>query len=280
MRAAVGNTVSLVSDPFGFGDQEIDDVEVTVTRANGEELVEPASSVTDAMAVRVLLTAADHLDLLDELTVTIAATVDGADALQTHVVDVVGSHWVPVAQVRAEPRMDDLTKYPDELVVAVRDAWETKIEAWCRRHFTPGYVVERHVAGPGCSVALSTQDITSVRYVSVDGVSVDVGDVEVSPSSVLTLPTQPDRRATVEVHVEAGSTRPPPQLVLEVRRAIRRDLLARSAQTPNDVIRETSPEGGVTIQYSTPDPERGRYTGILTLDPIIHDLRRDALGFA
>jgi hypothetical protein len=292
MRAAVGSTVTLISDPFGPiipGATELDpptghpeNPTVTVTRLDGTELTEPSATV-DGATVRVLLTAEDHLDVLDRLAVRITAEVNGAESVQLHQVDVVGSHWVTVEALRGEPDLGDRTRYRDELLAAVRDEWEAHLEELCNVAMVPQASLLRLRGSGSCELAVDLHEVTAVRSVTVDGEPVDLDDETVGVVGASTIRWDGGvfpRRAVVDLIVEHGLDRPPGKLVRELRKVVRRDVLARSARTPNDAIRETSPEGGVTIQYSTPDPSAGRWTGVLSLDPVIAEYRRAELGFA
>lgn len=292
MRAAVGSTITFISDPFGPvipGATELDpptgqpeNPTVTVTRLDGTELDEPSASV-DGATVRVLLTADDHLDVLDRLAVRIAAEVNGAESVQLHQVDVVGSHWVTVEALRGEPDLADRSRYPDQLLAAVRDEWEAHLEELCNVAMVPQASLVRTRGSGRCELAVDLHEVTAVRMVTVDGEPVDLDEdtVEVVGESTVRRATGVfPHRAVIELIVEHGLPRPPGKLVRELRKVVRRDVLARSARTPNDAIRETSPDGGVTIQYSTPDPSAGRWTGVLSLDPVIDEYRRAELGFA
>lgn len=297
MRAARGSTVTLTTDPF-------DGLPVTpaatVTRADGTELEDPVCAVVDH-TVTVKLTAADHLNLLDELTVAITAEVDDDPVTIVETVDVIGSHWVTLAALRREPSLDNRDRYPNELLREVRDEWEAHIEELCNLRMTPGYSVEHHrIRGYGShgaglidaghpaalnwgrsAVHLDAQEPTALRLVLVNGEAVDLDDVTLGRDGVVELVSDVfPHNARVEIHVEHGLTRPPAKMVREVRKAVRREVMQRLAQTPNDAIRETSPDTGVTIQYSTPNPEQGRWTGIMSLDAAIAEYKRHEMGFA
>jgi hypothetical protein len=270
VRAAKGSTITIRSDPF---DGAPTPPTATVTRADGSELTAPAVDV-DGNQVTVVLTAVEHLDRLDQLTVEITADVDGAPQTQVVEVDVIGSHWVTLGALRTEPQLTNAAQFSDDLLREVRDEWESHIEHLCNLRMTPGYGVERVTGTGATSLMLATEEVTAIRAVAVDGEIVDVADCTLGPHGTLTRLAGFGRGLTVEVHLEHGLRRPPPKLVREVRKAVTRELLARGAHAPTDAIRETSPEGGVTIQYSTPDPSAGRWTGILSLDPVITEYRR------
>lgn len=271
MRAAKGSTIRVLSDPFVVPHAAAPaTLTAAVWRADGTALAAPVVSEVDGSAL-VTLTAADHLDMLDRLTVQIAATVDALPVTQVVEVDVVGSHWVTVASLRAEPKLSDEVRYPDHLVAQMRDEWEEYVEDQCNRRFVPGYDVDRTTSRGSGRFRLDVDRLRSVRTVIVDGtpaaftVSGDVVDVTGAGGS------------SVEIHYEHGPDRPPAKLVREVRKAISRELTRRGAETPNDVISETSADGGPTIRYSTPDPSAQRWTGIMSLDPVISQYHRSVV---
>lgn len=226
--------------------------------------------------VLVPLTAATHLDELDQLTVTITS----GDEVQVIDVDVIGSNWVSVASLRKEPKLGDVTAFPDALLREVRDEWESWIEELCNLRMTPGYSVEYHTGRDDKYVVLDAYEVSAIRSVLIAGVEVDPSTYTLTRIGTVTYTGTLRWGETVEVHFEHGLTRPPGKLVREVRKAIARELLRRGAQTPNDVISETSTQGGPVIRYSTPDPRAGRWTGIMSLDPIITELRRHDIGVA
>lgn len=277
MRVPKGSTITITTEPF---DGAPTDPEVTVSRADGTVLSPAPTGAVDHWSVQVPLTAADHLDELDTLTVTVTATVGDATEVQVLEVDVVGSHWVTLGALRGERNLDDEARYPTATLRAVRDEWEDWIEDVCNRRFTPGYGIDRRRIGSTDRFVLPSPDVTTLRAVLVDGVAADLDDFTLGPGGTVVYRSLFNADTTIEVHYEHGQTRPPAKLVREVRKAIARELTRRNANTPNDAISETSPEGGPTIRYSTPDPDRGRYTGILSLDPVIHELRYTEPGFA
>lgn len=271
MRVAKGSTVTITSEPF---DAAPDTPTCTVVRADGTEITPAPECTAEDDMVLVPLTAATHLDELDQLTVTITS----GNEVQVIEVDVIGSNWVSIASLRKEPKLGDVTAFPDALLREVRDEWESWIEELCNLRMTPGYGVEKHWGRRRRWLSLDANEVTAIRSVTVDDVAV-TGAI-LGPDDRVEYAPGFGATNRVEVHFEHGLTRPPGKLVREVRKAIARELLRRGAQTPNDVISETSTQGGPVIRYSTPDPRAGRWTGIMSLDPIITELRRDDIGVA
>lgn len=276
MRAALGSTITILSDRFESAPTAS---AVTVTRADGTVLAAPTATAA-GVYLSIPLTAATHLNQLDRLTVAITATVDGLPATQVVEVDVVGSHWVSVGALRGEPDLADAARYPAALLAAVRDEWEEHVEDLCNVRFTPGYEIT-YCTGNGRDVLhLPIFEPLTVRAVTIDGTAATPADFTLTRDGALTYTTGTFTAGVpVEVHLEAGMTRPPAKLVREVLKAMRRELLARGSKSPWDAISESF-DGSATVRYATPNPDLGRFTGILTMDPVIAEHRRHHFGIA
>lgn len=272
MRASVGTDLAIHFEASG----DITAHTVTVERADRTPLSSPATSTVDEH-LEVILSAADHLDTIDRLTVTISCTT--ADGVEGDVisVDVVGASWISLGQLRKEPTLNDLAKYSDQLLIEVRDEWESWIEELCRVRFSPGLEIEFIDSYGDQALELTTWRPRSTLRVLQDGVPIDITDAKVTRHGQLIHPTRWPQ-GELEVHIIAGEDFPPAKLVRELKKAVRREIMQRAARVPTDAISETSPDGGVTVRFSTPDPSRGRYTGILSLDPVIEELRRPRFG--
>lgn len=273
MRAPKGSTITVVTDPF---DGAPENPTVVVAREDGTVLAAPTATV-EHHSVGVTLTAADHLDELDELTVTVTADTPGGVEVQDFTVDVIGSHWLTLGALRREPKLSDTAKVPDWLLRDYRDAIESYVEDLCNVAMIPSYGAERH-RGRGQRLTLDANEVTALRAVVIDGTAATLSDFTLGAYDTVEGPF--GTGTEVVVRFEHGLRRPPAKLRTEVLKAIRAELLRRGAETPTDKIRETSPEGGVTIQYATPDPSAMRWTGMLTLDPVITEYRRAEVGVA
>jgi hypothetical protein len=279
VRVPVGSSVSVLTDPFDAVPASATAVAVD---AAGVELDPAPVCEVEGAAVAVALTAATHTAELDRLAVTVTAEVDGLPQVQVLDVQVVGSHYVTVAGLRTEPDLERTDRYSDELIAQFRDEWCDHLEELIGYRMVPGLDVVR-LTGRGGNVReyLPVHYLRRVRRVLADGELLAAGtDYRVDLRAGLLSDHYTDRGVELEVHVEAGLDRPPAKLVRELRKVVRRDLLARGARGPSDAISETSPEGGPTIRYSTPDPRAGRWTGVLSLDPVITSLRLPRLGIA
>lgn len=279
MRVARGSTATIVTDPF---DGLPSSVSVTCTDALGNELTPAPVATVVGNAVSIVLTAAVHTAELDRLELEVSATVDSVPAVQALEVEVIGSQWLTLGALRAEPDLADSTRFGDRLLTDVRDEWCSHVEALCNLRMVPGYDVEHHRGRGLTYLVVGANEPTSVRAVYIDGELVDSSRVELDQATgflELSSGSFP-RGAAVEVHLENGLAHPPARLVRELKKVVRAEVLQRGAKAPTNAIAESSPEGGVMIRYSTPDPSAGRWTGFLSLDPVIAEYRRPAMGIA
>jgi hypothetical protein len=238
----------------------------SASRADGTALPNPAVTVSGKLA-SLTLTAADHTNLLDHLAVTVTASVDGVPAASTVGVDVVGSDLVTLGVLRQEMGLSDSGRFPDWLLADYRDGYAEYVEQICGRAFTPRYSVVHTVGRGARSLTLPHVDVTAVRSATIDGETVDLSTVTILAGCMLARSGKWPAGDPVEVHIEHGMASPPARLVREVVRAIRRDLLARGAQAPSDMLWETV--DGNTVRYSTPDGRAGRPTGVMALDAVL-----------
>jgi len=279
MRVARGSTVDVLTDPFNAAPTGTPTA--VCTTADGQELSPAPVCTVVGSSVSIRLLAASHTDELDRLLVSVDAVVDSLPATAEVEVEVIGSLIVTRGALRAEPGMTDLTRFPDQLLDEVIDEWSEHVEDLCNVRFTPGYDIEHH-RGTGLGFLLLEHNAPRViRAVWIDGELVAGTRYTLDPSAgFLELEGTFPRGAAVEVHLESGLDRPPPKLSRELKKVCRSEVFSRGAQAPSNAISETSPDGGVSIRYSTPDPAAGRWTGYLTLDPLITELRRPAMAIA
>lgn len=279
MRVQLGAATVVVTDPF---DSTPTSVSATATRASTGAAISPApttSVVGDR--VRVTLSAADHTNVIDDLTVKVSATVDSLATHQTFTVEVVGSHYVTLGALRDEPQLGDSNRYPDSLLADIRDEVEGYVEEAANVAFVPRYGSELHTGDGSTTLVLRTNRVRSITSVTVDGESQPLVDFDLLNGDVLYRKsglayTWAD---PVVVKFTHGHDRPPAKLVREVRKAIRTEALNRGAQAPADRIWEQTADGN-TVRFSTADFAAGRFTGQLSLDAAIHAYGSARLGFA
>lgn len=279
MRVQQGTATVVVTDPF---DAAPTSVTATATRASTGATISPAPSTSVVgNRVKVTLTAADHTNTLDDLLVVVAATVNSLATHQTFSVEVVGSHYVTLGALRDEPQLSDSSRYPDTLLAEVRDEVEGYVEESANVAFVPRYGSELHTGDGSTTLVLRHNKVRSVTSVTIDGVAQAASDFELLDGDVLHRKsglayTWAD---PVIVKVTHGYDRPPAQLVRQVRKAIRSELLARGSQAPADRLWEQTAEG-LTVRFSTSDFAAGRFTGQQGLDAAIHAYGFARLGFA
>lgn len=279
MRVQKGTGVIVVTEPF---DAVPSSVSATLTRASTGAAISPAPTTTvSGQRVKVTLTATDHTNNLDDLTLVVTATVASLSTKQTVLVQVVGSHYCTIGSLREEKQLDDAARYPDALVAEVRDELAEYVEEAASVSFVPRFGTEAHVGDGSDHLVLLTNQVRSISKVTVDGVEQSVSDF------VLLAGDRLWRRSgiafttglPVVVQYEHGYDVAPMKLVREVKKAIRTELLARGAQAPTNMLWEQTAEG-LTVRYSTPDWNAGRYTGTMTLDAAINAYAGPRLGFA
>lgn len=279
MRVVKGTAVAVLTEPF---DSTPSSVSVTAVRASdGTTIGTAPTAAVSGDRVKVTLTAANHTNQLDRLTLTVSATVNSLATKQTILVDVVGGHYCTLGSLREEPRLDDTTRYPDALLAEVRDEITDYVERAASVAFVPMWGKENHIGDGTNLLVLRTNQVREVKSVAIRDVAQSVSDFELLNgdrlhrlSGVAFTTLYP-----VEITFEHGHDAPPTRLVREVKKAVRSELLARGAQAPTNALWEQTADG-LTVRYSTPDWAAGRFTGTLTLDAAIHAYAAAAIGFA
>jgi len=278
MRVQQATSVILLTEPF-------DDIPSSVTATatserTGAALTAPTTTVS-GNRVKVTLTVANHTTNLDNLVITVNATVDSLTEKQVMEVQVVGSHYCTLASLRAEAKLDDVSRFPDWLLAEVRDEVTSYVEEAANVAFVPSFASESHIGDDSNNLVLRTNQARSIVAISVDGVAQSLTNFELLAGDQLHgksgFPFL--NREPVVVKLEHGHDRPPTRLVREIKKAIRSELLSRGAQAPRDLLWEQTADGN-TVRYSTPDWAAGRYTGTMSLDTAIHAYGSVLIGFA
>lgn len=163
-------SVTLV-DSDGSPRAAVGDVDVIVKRADGTELI--ASTSADAGSDTGVFTtplSATETGVLDQLTAT--WTEQGGGSYDT-VVDIVGGYYFSIGEGRrAAPGLQDTQKYPDDLMLKVRQEVEEECERICNRGFVPRF---RRVSLEGNGLdrlMLPNVDVRAVKSLTVDGATV------------------------------------------------------------------------------------------------------------
>jgi hypothetical protein len=276
VRLLVGSDARVRIGPFVDDEETPTDptsVAVTVTNADGDTLTAPA--VTDpapaAGIVEITLTADDHLDQLSTLTVVATGIVDDLTQRASAVVDVVGASYVTIAELRGEPDMGDAVRIPKQLLAAIRDELEARIEEYLGYAMVPRYWAGQATVRPDGLLEVPWPRLRTIRSISIDGVAGDPADCSLprpGGSVVLYGPGVPVG-AVVTLGVEHGDDAPDGRLVRELKGAVRREVLARASRAPRDALSQTA--DGTTTRFSFAGARRP--TGIPSLDTLLNDLQ-------
>gem|GEM_PF-6977588 len=278
MRVQKGTAVTVRTDLF---DDTPSSVTVAAVRASDGTTISPAPSGTVVgKAVDVSLTAGDHLDQIDSLTVTVSATVSSLATIQVFTVDVVGSHYVTLGSLRTEPQLSDAARYPDALVQSFRDEIEEHVETACNVAFVPSFGTESRIGDGTSTIVMRTNKVRSLTALTIDGVSQTLSNFELLDGNILHHKSGTfDHGEPIVVTFEHGYDRPPAKLVREVRQAIRSEMLSRGSQAPNNRLWEQTADG-LTVRYSTADWDARRFTGSTDFDAALNAYRWPDIGFA
>lgn len=285
MRVLRGTGVKILSPPFLGTDGETPTdttgtPTVQITRADGSTLTSPPSVVSEGSGVYSITLTAAHTADLDRLSVVWTGTVSGIVQRHETWVDIVGAHYLTVPQIRAEPGLSDLTRFPLARVLDVRDAVSDLVEDYCGVAFVPRYEREAHVGTGSERLIVRRLHGRTVRAVTVSGATQDATGFTIDDHGVVTWMSGVfTAGAAVVVAYEHGLDAPPESLRREMLAEIRARLLAREVRTPVDAISETSPDG-VTVRFSTPDLSAGRPTGNMRLDAVMNALAHRIPGIA
>ena len=271
MRALVGNDYTIVTPAFTDDDEQETAYDmatpvVTVTRANGTALSAPTAvdPVDSTGVIEIPLTAADHTDELDRLTVTLSGTVNSKTVTRTYIVDVTTAHPFEVAELRAlDPDMANSTKYPRSLVAAKRDELAEGVEDYCDVAFSPSYRIVRLRGNGSSCMTLPLREVTAVRYLTVDGTAATLSDVDLEAYGQITYSGGFTADKIVEVHVECGMDGWPSDLTGAMLPFVREMLLTRTTRGGQTATSETSIDGGIT-RFAVPGT--GRPSGVPALD--------------
>lgn len=287
-RTARATTATVTSPTFVDADGEPadcdDDPTVTATRDDGTALDAPdvASIEGEDGIYSATLTHDGHTNRLDELTLVWVGEVAGHHQEFTQLVEVVGAHYVTLAELRAQKGIEDPAKFPAWKLAELRDEFADNVERICDDAFVRRYQRDELAGGCGHRLALTELKPRTVLAVTVDGVAQDPAEFTfdghhlVWTADTFPAPTTATGPRNVTVVYERGDDAPPAKLRGEALRGIRSDALAWAAEKDGGRGEISSSFEGVTIRFSTPDPARGRPTGVLTLDPVLVELMQRA----
>lgn len=212
---------------------------VSVTDEAGNTLSAPTAVAGDgAGAYYVDLTHGTHTAELDVLTVVATGVVDTLTRRYTQTLEVVGAEWFSITELRAEQGLEDVGTVPTALLREVRDEFCELADEVCGVAFVPRYHRDQLYGDGSCWLPLSKLRPRSLRSVTIDGTAQTVGDFDIDDAGRLvanrSFPTPGDSTRNVVVIYEHGYDRPYGRLRREALKAVRGEVLARSARAVNN----------------------------------------------
>jgi hypothetical protein len=287
MRLVKGSAISIPSPVFVGADGETPTdctgtPTCTVTRDDGTALT--AAVVTAAAGVGYYTAAitSTHTSALDVLSIVWTGTAGGYLQVYRSTVEIVGEHYVSIAELRSVSGLSDVIKFPSAELAEQRDALADTIDDWCQTTFTTRYRREQLRGDGSRHLLLDRWPCTSLRSVTVDGASVSTAEFDLDETGCLVWtedvfdsPTYGDRN--VVVVYEYGQPLPS-DLRREAVRYLRWKCAQLAITAQAQAISETV--DGRTVRYSTPDPAHGRPTGGIDLDAALVRLSHRVPGVA
>lgn len=212
---------------------------------------------------------------LNLLTITWSGVFGGLTQSQTDQVEIVGGIYCTLAELRALPGLSNATTFPDATLLELRREFEDIAERWCGVAFVPRFARETYVA-VNCPILLNRPQARTVLAASSTDSAGAVTTYtttawRVSPvSMILTLDAV---YGDVTVEYEHGLDAPPPQIARASKIYVRNRALQDAKSVGRDVLRQVD-ENGFQIQFSTPDWDAGRPTGLLEVDAALNSVGR------
>lgn len=280
MKFLTGNDMVVTSPAFVEADGETGSATdstptVAVTSAGGQSLTvgTPVAAADDGRYTVTIAAATNP----DRLTVVWTGAVASADQRFTQHVEVAGGVYLSGDELAD---LDGIDTARDQIatLAAWRDEFEGIAERWIGRAFVPrfesevlrGAMLLKHAYprsilsatdGNGSALVTTSWDLTEW------GMILDAFDAPVCPLYPVT------------VAYTHGEDAPPAELVSACRQYVRAKVLAQRNRQGADVLRMTDPSG-ITEQFSTPDWDKGRPTGLLDVDRTLVSLGSPVSGIA
>jgi len=256
---------------------------VAVERADGTALAAPTA--TDEVTpgeYSITLTAATYTDAIDRLKITWSGTVDGLAMEEVQYVDVVGSRYFTLGQLRSMEGLSSTQKYSDLYLARVRDEVEVAFEAYCEQSF-----VRKHARDVYDSIEFNgthgiftrSTPVSELLSVVLDGVAETLaGNWSVSESGQVRAdsfdPTANSLGQDLVISYVQGWEQPPADLQ---RIALRyaRQLAVINVSTVPDRARLMQSEFGLFV-LDAPGPDKA--TGIPEVDEVLNRYRAENVG--
>jgi hypothetical protein len=263
-------------DVDGEGPATVTDVQVTAASAAGSVVTLPApSAVVDGVCSVVVPGQA----VLDELTITWSGVIDGATVVDVDLLEIAGGTYFNLAAARrADPDLEDQTRFTTADLRTARTEIEVEFERICDRAFLPRY--RRLVLdGPDDDrLILPVADIRRVRSASITA-SPGGSPVALTSDELAALVVNAaDRSVTrangvlwpggignLTIAVEHGMDRPPPDLKRVAMMRLRSRLGLQRTGIPERAMSWTASNGD-TYRLSIPTAYR---TGVPEIDAVL-----------
>lgn len=144
MERVLRNTAATVSVTFYSGSSPVEAdgaVAVVAKKADGSTLF--STNATNDPAVGVYSVVIPAQANLNFLTLSWTGSFTGTPVTIESKVEIVGGFYFSIGELRAyDSAFSNLTRFPDELLVTIRDQVEAEFEDICKRAFVPRYYRE------------------------------------------------------------------------------------------------------------------------------------------
>ena len=253
------------------------DPTVVVVRSDGSTVATGAVTNEAAAGTWSVTVPASSNDLLDTLTATWTADVNGEDQTYVDFIEVVGRFLFTIAEARLLKPLDNTTTYPESKIVEMRTTVEQALEDACGVAFVPRYALETLpteypgllVSNPKVrSVRSATDGTTPLTQDQIDALTFTGRTIYGLPWVPWDYSTWSGARVSVTIGYEHGYTYPPER----VRRASL--ILARSwlVSGPVDDRASTLNAGADGGTYSLVTPGRGgSIFGLPEVDAVVQE---------
>lgn len=251
---------------------------IRVVNDEGVELVPTTAATPVAGDTYSYVLTPEHTNILDSLTVTWGATIDGITQTITEIVEVVGAHYFSLAEFGAVSLGGSATigdRYSEDRMREVRAAAEDAIEHACRFAFVPRYSRLRF-SGNGTTSLLLPPYTRAVRWVTVGGSTAASVLLSYDGGNVLTNPSRWTAGwGNIVAGVEHGMDGPSPRVKAAAL------LLAKtwivSGPVDDRVTTMSSPDTGITAALAVPG-RGGSTVGVPEVDAVINEYRFPAVA--
>lgn len=281
MKILTGSDATITSPTFvaadGYTGTDTDSTPtVTATSAAGQTVT--LGSVTNPSSpAGVYTVTVQGLTNPDLLTLTWTGAVSSVDQRYVQQVDVVGGVYASLAEIRAMEGVNHPTKHSTARILELRDEFEELAERFTGKAWVPRFAQETlrdaELTHTFPRSLLSVVDADSVAITFTDWLLTEDGDItDHYGHPIRVYGTWP-----FTVKYLHGADLPPVGLVDACKSFVRSKLLADGNRVARDTLRQTDP-AGITEQFSTPDWNAGRPTGLLDVDRALRSFALPAIG--